>query len=288
MKISYGIVMKLAELTLESDDFITSDKLYDFCKSMKFGATYVKTDFIKFRTYQYIVSNSGWRNDNNIVFLEITPVLVTGHSDYDISERELDIIRLPNLRAWFCQNRNIQHPKVIAFPLGITNKDEPNSEIHRIIGNTDRILEVSKTPKDIKNLVYLNITVKNFPEERQKIIDFYNDKPWVSVGKCEITEEGHRKFLEDIYSCRFCFAPRGNGIDTHRIYESLYLRTIPIVKKHIAMEQFTDLPILFVDNWDNITEEYLNEQYDIIMAKDWNLDKLKINYWYQKILEYTQ
>ncbi|AGE54955.1 exostosin [Paramecium bursaria Chlorella virus MA1D] len=190
--------MKLSELTLESDDFITSDKLYDFCKSMKFGATYVKTDFIKFRTYQYIVSNSGWRNDNNIVFFEIIPILVTGHSDYDISERELDIIRLPNLRAWFCQNRNIQHPKVIAFPLGITNKDEPNSEIHRIIGNTDRILEVSKTPKDIKNLVYLNITVKNFPEERQRIVDLYNDKPWVSVGKCEITDEGHRKFLEDI------------------------------------------------------------------------------------------
>ncbi|AGE48340.1 exostosin [Paramecium bursaria Chlorella virus AN69C] len=279
--------MKLAELTLESDDFITSDKLFNFCKRIT-GATYVKTDFIKFRQYQYIVSNCGWRNDTDVVFLENTPVLVTGHSDYDISERELDIIRLPNIKAFFCQNRNIQHPKVISFPLGITNKDEPNSEIHRIIGNTDRILEVSKTSKEIKNLVYMNISVKNFPEERQKIVDLYSDKPWVTVGKCEITEKGHRKFLEDIYSHKFCFAPRGNGIDTHRLWESLYLRTIPIVKKHIAMEQFTDLPILFVDDWENITEEFLNEQYEIIMNKDYNLDKLKIDYWYQQILKYSQ
>ncbi|AGE51387.1 exostosin [Paramecium bursaria Chlorella virus CvsA1] len=279
--------MKLAELTLESDDFITSDKLFKLCKRIT-GAKYIKTDFIKFRQYQYIVSNCGWRDDTNVVFLENTPVLVTGHSDYDISEREIDIIRLPNIRAWFCQNRNIQHPKVRAFPLGITNKDEPNSEIHRIIGNTDRILEVSKTSKEIKNLVYMNITVKNFPEERQRIVDLYSDKPWVTVGKGEVSEEGHRKFLEDIYSHKFCFAPRGNGIDSHRLWESLYLRTIPIVKKCVAMEQFYDLPILFVDNWDNITEEYLNEQYDIIMNKDYNLDKLKIDYWYQQILEYSQ
>jgi hypothetical protein len=280
--------MKLGDLTLASDDFITSDKLFNFCKSTIFGAKYVKTDFVKFRTYQYIVSNCGWRNDTDVVFLENTPVLVTGHSDYTISKRELDIIQLSNIKAWFCQNRDIQHPKVIAFPLGITNKDEPNSEIHRIIGNTDRILKVSKTPKEIKNLVYLNISVKNFPEERQKIVDLYSDKSWVTVGKGEVSEEGHRKFLEDIYSHKFCFAPRGNGYDSHRLWESLYLRTIPIVKKCVAMEQFTDLPILFVDDWENITEEFLNEQYEIIMNKDWNLDKLDIKYWYNQILEYTQ
>jgi len=279
--------MKLGELTLEPDDFITSDKLFNYCKTIT-GAKYIKTDFIKFRTYQFIVSNCGWRNDSDVVFLENNPVLVTGHSDYDISERELDIIRLPNIRAWFCQNRNIQHPKVISFPLGITNKDEPCSEIHRIIGNTDRILEVSKTPKVIKNLVYMNVSVKTFPEERQKIVDLYTNKPWVSVCKGEVSDEGHRKFLEDMYSHKFCFAPRGNGVDTHRLWESLYLRTIPIVKKHIAMEQFYDLPILFVNDWDSITEEFLNEQYDIIMNKEYDLDKLKIDYWYKKILEYTQ
>jgi hypothetical protein len=279
--------MKLGELTLKADDFITSDKLFNFCKTIN-GATYVKTDFIKFRTYQYVVSNCGWRGDNDVVFLEQSPVLVTGHSDYDISERELDIIRLPNIKAWFCQNRNIQHPKVLSFPLGITNKDEPNSEIHRIIGNTDRILEVSKTPKVIKNLVYMNVSVKTFPEERQKVVDLYSDKSWVTVGTGEVSDEGHRKFLEDIYAHKFCFAPRGNGIDTHRLWESLYLRTIPIVKKCVAMEQFYDLPVLFVDDWEGLTEEYLNGQYEIIMSKDYNLDKVKIDYWYNKITEHVQ
>ena len=30
------------------------------------------------------------------------------------------------------------------------------------------------------------------------------------------------------------------------------------------MEDFNDLQILFIENWEDITEDYLNEQYDII------------------------
>ena len=51
------------------------------------------------------------------------------------------------------------------------------------------------------------------------------------------------------------------------------------------MEDFYDLPILFVDDWDNLSEEYLNSKYDEIMSKEYNLEKLKINYWNNLILE---
>lgn len=85
--------------------------------------------------------------------------------------------------------------------------------------------------------------------------------------------------MDQMYSHKFVFSPRGNGIDTHRMWESLYLRSIPIVKKCLAMEQFYDLPILFVEDWDNITEDYLNNKYIEIMNKEYPLYKLNINYW---------
>jgi len=71
-------------------------------------------------------------------------------------------------------------------------------------------------------------------------------------------------FLHKVNNHNFVFSTRWNGIDTHRLWESLYLRTIPIVKRCIGMEDFNDLPILFIKNWEDITEDYLNEQYDII------------------------
>lgn len=278
--------MKLSDLELQENDFITSDKIFHFCKTLNKDIKYVKTDYIKNRNpMENIVSNNNWRNCFHPINLDKISILVTGHSDYDISEKEMDILEKPNIKKWFCENKNIQHSKLISLPIGITNKDEPNSFIHSIIGNTDRIYNISKTPKTIKNLVYMNFTTSNYPKERKKIKKLYSDKPWVTMRKGEVSEVGHERFLNDIYSHKFCFAPRGNGIDTHRLWESLYLRTIPIVKKCVALESFYDLPILFVDNWNNITEDFLNEKYEEIMQKEYNLEKIKIDYWLKIIKE---
>ena len=59
--------------------------------------------------------------------------------------------------------------------------------------------------------------------------------------------------------------------------------SIPIVIKILALEEFTELPILFVDNWEMVTEEFLKEKYAEMMAKTWNLEKLRFGYWKDKI-----
>ena len=55
--------------------------------------------------------------------------------------------------------------------------------------------------------------------------------------------------------------------------------SIPIVIKILALEEFTDLPILFVDNWEMVTEDFLKEKYVEMMAKTWNMEKLRFRYW---------
>jgi hypothetical protein len=55
--------------------------------------------------------------------------------------------------------------------------------------------------------------------------------------------------------------------------------SIPIVINTVALEEFKDLPILFIDNWEEINPEFLNEKYAEIMSKTWNMEKLKFSYW---------
>jgi hypothetical protein len=45
------------------------------------------------------------------------------------------------------------------------------------------------------------------------------------------------------------------------------------------------LPILFINDWDEISEDYLNSKYDEFINKNWNFDKLKLNYWTNFILQ---
>ena len=44
----------------------------------------------------------------------------------------------------------------------------------------------------------------------------------------------------------FCACPKGNGVDTYRFWEALYLGTIPIVDYGKFYDQFGDLPKLDV------------------------------------------
>ena len=229
---------KLNDFQAQKNDFITSDKILYLIECINNNnISYIKTDFIKTRKGPFVMIRN-WRNINRNINLNDVSVLVTGHSDYPIDVNELDILNNPKLKIFICQNKNIRHDKLLSIPIGITNFQEPNSIVHKIIGNTDVIYEISKTPKVLKNLVYLNVTPQNYPSERLKIINLYKDKSWVTYEQPTISVGGHQNFLKNIYEHKFVFAPRGAGIDTHRQWESLYLRTIPIVKNVLEWKIF--------------------------------------------------
>ena len=66
-------------------------------------------------------------------------------------------------------------------------------------------------------------------------------------------------FFYSLPSYKFIISPEGNGIDCHRHYEALMAGCIPIVEKNsLVMEKYKDCPILYTENYSEITEDYLN------------------------------
>ena len=63
------------------------------------------------------------------------------------------------------------------------------------------------------------------------------------------------------------------------------MNTIPIVIRNINNSFYTDLPILFLDNWEEMTNKFLHDSFMEISRKEWNMDKLEFNYWKEKILK---
>jgi hypothetical protein len=59
--------------------------------------------------------------------------------------------------------------------------------------------------------------------------------------------------------------------------------SIPIVRKDIAHSDWTDLPILFVDSWEEVTEERLRNELIRFQTTQWNKEKLFIGYWVERI-----
>ena len=280
-------MQKLYEFKISNGQIITSDGILEYVKEMNDPRVkYIKTDFIMKEEYANSIDQRGWRNMGKTDISKVE-VIITGHSDYEIGGNHV-ILRKERLKKWLCQNKKSSHEKLLSIPIGITNKNENTHKIFKIIGNDDVIYKMLNEKKKMKNIAYLNIAYETYPEERKGIVKNYKDKKWVTYVTPSKTVDGHYKYIENIYNHKFVFAPRGNGLDTHRLWESLYLQTIPIVKKAVGMEDFYDLPILFIDDWDGLTEEYLNVKYDEIMSKKYNMNKITLSYWCEKISSYLK
>jgi hypothetical protein len=255
---------------IPEEEYVTCQRIVEHCRET--GIHYIKPDPIK---YGYrVVSNGGWNGFYDICDLRNTTTLVTGYSDFPIDGHELDILEQPTLQRWFANNIGIRHPKLFAVPLGL-----PNEVDFPVYGNTRRLHEVANSAPNAKKLAYMNFKVETFPAERSAVKEMFSGLPWVTEGSIDLSEEGHRKYLEEIRDHKFCICPRGNGVDTHRMLECVYLGSIPICKRSVALEQFSELPILFIDDWTEVTPEYLQKVYEEFSIRDFDVDKIMMSFW---------
>ena len=256
-------------MIFSKDDIITSDKYLSAFKDI-----YYKTDVIFHNKPLH------WRNRVISPPNKNMPLLISGHSDYPIIDKYVDYF---NPTIWFTINKQTTKKNVFALPLGLTNNTN-ESNMHPIYGNLDIMIQVMhETIDNSEKMVLMNFNINTFPQERQYVYNLFKNKEWVEEGKIENTLSGRTNFLREVKSHYFVLCPRGNGIDTHRLWETLYMGSIPIVKKDIGYSDFEDLPICFINDWADITEEFLFKERNRILHTVYCLDKLKISYWIEKI-----
>jgi hypothetical protein len=250
------------------EDIITTDRYQE-----AFPKDYYKTDCIVNK------SSMWWRGNLVEPPSKNKNIIISGHSDYGINS---DLVNYYTPKVWWTVNKQSSDPRLHSLPLGITN-DTHESSVHQIYGNVDSMITVMNEPKHDKNLVYMNFNISTYPQERKKVFDLFSNKEWVTRGIIQNTLEGRTTFLQEIRNHTFVLCPRGNGIDTHRLWETLYMGSIPIVKRNIAMQDFEDLPICFINDWLEITHEFLENEKHKILSGIWNMEKLKVSYWIDSI-----
>ena len=61
------------------------------------------------------------------------------------------------------------------------------------------------------------------------------------------------------------------------------LGTIVIVKKSQIDSLYEGLPVLFVNDWDEITQELLDKTIEEFRNKEFNYERITLKYWVDKI-----
>ncbi|MFA5085180.1 MAG: hypothetical protein WC482_02315 [Candidatus Omnitrophota bacterium] len=268
-KFAYHV--KLQESLIDYNEIIQPDKIKSFCD--KNDIVYYKTDFL--------TKDGIWRGEK-IKKLDFRGIrlLVTGHSDYEIDKRLFKLAD-KNLVKWYAPHVVYNDARLETITLGITDYCD-DTPLHRIIGNTSVLWEIMNEKKNLNNLVYCNFTIANNVKERQKVWDIFNSLDWVTARMPDHTVAGHRSYLKNMHNHKFALCPSGNGVtcSSHRLWEALYLKTIPIVRRCYNHSFFSDLPVLLVDDWREILDkEFLEKKHEEMMSKRYNLAKLMLSYW---------
>lgn len=199
-------------------------------------------------------------------------ILITHNGDLGVTHEHLLILNDPFLIKWFAQNIHIQHPKLISIPIGIANEIWSHGDINTL--DEIRNIDIQKN-----NLIYTNFDVNTNFTERTKCI--------TAINKHDIRltpKKPFREYLIDLKSSYFCISPNGNGVDCHKHWESLYLKTIPIVTKSVNSLSYIGLPIFYIDSWESFDPNILTiETYNNIMT-NFDINSLDMSYYKNSIL----
>jgi hypothetical protein len=170
--------------------------------------------------------------------------LVCHNSDLSFSKKMLDELR-DYVNHIYAVNCIVEDDIITKIPLGFSDRLIP------IILNTS--LSKSK-----EYLLYMNFNIHSGRiKERVECRNYFINFDWIKFEDL-VSEE---QYYKNLSSSKYSLCPIGAGLDTHRFYESIFFDTIPIVKRNEISDLHIKFPCIVVNNWDDINQYYLSDNY---------------------------
>jgi hypothetical protein len=207
-----------------------------------------------------------------------TKVLVTGNSDFNFTKK----YSLPkSFNLWLCQNNAMPKSKnVFTLPIGIENLrlgrlgQQKWYRPHNSNAIENKILVPPMSPTNMQRLAAINFAVKN-PSLFAVYTQYLNES----------------RYFELTRNYRFVLCCEGNGFENHRIWETLYQGSFPILinSKWADSLRYLKLPLLIVDSLNDLNEyklqKFLSSNIDF---EPKNSPQLWISFWKDLINKYSE
>ncbi|HET6845892.1 MAG TPA: hypothetical protein VFH29_03610 [Anaerolineales bacterium] len=212
--------------------------------------------------------------------ISVPHVLITHNSDLPV-DRKLASLCGPGVVRWFAQNNTDAHEKVVPIPIGIENLHHYRAGIPKRF-NARR--KEGRAPT--LNRILVGFSVGTNMLERQPAYEVAARATCAVVMPARSTQD---RYLQLLGEYRFVLAPPGNGLDTHRAWEAMYLGVVPIVKDSVAMRAFEalGLPLWIVGSWEQllqVRESDLASKYESLKGR-FSCPALFMDYWRLQIEE---
>jgi len=173
--------------------------------------------------------------------------LILGNSDQNHTERYVQELKLSILGDVFAQNLMDKIEGFHPLPIGIENAWRSN---HGMI----RLKKVKSAGRDFRiNRIMWGFNSATNPIIRGKASRELRLLPTAD----QIENVGVNQHQELLAKYSFVASPPGNGIDTHRTWEAMYFKCVPIVLKSYMTTYYEEigLPVWVLDSYEELSSE---------------------------------
>ncbi len=196
--------------------------------------------------------------------------IVTHQSDLPITKNIF--LKKPNcVSEWYSINAKYKTKDLIPIPIGLSNVHYSKNLTKEHFSKIKPLAFSNKIEK-----LYVNFEVNTNFNERYKLIKFFKNKSWAIVETNKLSLDN---YLHNLNKYKYILCPPGNGLDTHRMWETLYAESIPVINNNYTYSAASNLATFKIDNFFKLSIKNLNEyQYKTISKNQLNID-----YWFKKI-----
>lgn len=207
------------------------------------------------------------------------PILLLHNSDVIPEPQTMNFLAEISKRV-YCVNVVAESAKVFALPIGLEN---------------------ASLDKNGRLSLFLDIPFYSDEARPRRVLSSFHEQtnPLLRGEARRVLEEsrfGHdgvkwkrQEYRDEVIRSKFVISPPGNGADTHRTWEAIYLGAVPVVMQgHLAPSLIRELPILAVESYRDfvqLSDETLDELYVDISRKP--VTRALASYWAGEILKLT-
>jgi hypothetical protein len=205
---------------------------------------------LKIFCYTWIPGNHLDLLKNILLQIKQDFLLYFHNSDGNFLQDHYNTLNLPHCKQIYSQNNTV--PQVITLPIGQANSQWKHGNEKLLLNSINSKIQKTNTNFSLKNDIFLNFTITTPLRIDCKKILLNKGIPWVE-------NKEYHDYLNTLATYRYCICVEGNGLDTHRFWECLYLGVVPIcVKNEWTNRNKDELPMIVLNNWNEMSTEKLN------------------------------
>jgi len=220
-------------------------------------------------------------------------VIIFGHSDLRTSRLVSKLVKVTQgVTSIFGTNLEPIPDFAHSIPIGVTN-NTLESHLHQILGDPTHFTTADSRgdfPRDFAPSILSNFTAANNNRVRTNLLKVLSGLPnsiKVRHSEPDFSGEGRVRFLVSCRTAGLVACPEGNGIDTHRLWETIYMGGVPVVTESRFMNSLFDkIPVVTLRRWEEMSDLNLLEQKWVqATSMRWDSRIVLQSFWNNRILE---